>query len=309
MTGMTGTTTPGLTARLVHEVVVLAAAGLPIALAEQEMERLAQDIPTAAMSSSVSATIAVAHRLGGARSVPLIGRAEHVDVLYGAMLNALIAEQARAIAGTSALSPAAFGAALSLAVDRGADGEAFLKALLVGSEIALRMTVAMDPSLSEAGFDPAGICGVLGAAIAGGLICRLDEQHLASALGTAASSTVGLREDGGTDLASFHAGKAAMNGVLAVLLAEADFQGSVRVLEAPRGLFGVLAPEAKAGDVLSGFGSTWLVGTDRPPDAGELDEASTGVAVRRRAGITELATAGDVSGLFELISLNERDAR
>jgi 2-methylcitrate dehydratase PrpD len=98
---------------------------------------------------------------------------------------------------------------------------------------------------------------VIGAAAAAGLLLGLDEPALASALGIAASSTVGQREGFGTMTKALHVGKAASNGLFAALLARDGFTGPHHALEAPRGYFHVLAAESDDQIVMRGLGEAW----------------------------------------------------
>jgi len=60
---------------------------------------------------------------------------------------------------------------------------------------------------------------------------ELDEQHLAWAIGVAASQPVGLKVQFGSDTKSFHPGRAAQNGMVSALLAQAGFTASDVALE------------------------------------------------------------------------------
>jgi 2-methylcitrate dehydratase PrpD len=63
----------------------------------------------------------------------------------------------------------------------------------------------------------------------------LNREKIGNAIGIAASSASGIRENFGTMTKSFHAGHAAMAGVFAAQLAEKGFESSPKVLEGNAG--------------------------------------------------------------------------
>ena len=75
------------------------------------------------------------------------------------------------------------------------------------------------------------------AAAAAATLLGLDESGIRNALGAAATQAAGLTASFGTMSKPFHAGKAAMNGVLAAELAAAGFDAADGLLE-PEGGFG-----------------------------------------------------------------------
>jgi len=59
---------------------------------------------------------------------------------------------------------------------------------------------------------------------------------------------------------SFHPGRAAQNGMMSALLAEAGFDSSERVLEASRGFAHVMSDKQDWDEILSGLGARWEAG-------------------------------------------------
>ena len=68
-----------------------------------------------------------------------------------------------------------------------------------------------------------------------GKLIGLDGQKLTYAMGIAATQAAGMQQNRGTMCKSFHAGKAAQNGVLAALLAERGFDSTQEIIEGRRG--------------------------------------------------------------------------
>src|SRR5207237_10836322 len=87
----------------------------------------------------------------------------------------------------------------------------------------------------ERGWHCTSSIGTLGAAAAAARILGLDAAATAHALGIAASSACGLKENIGTMVKPLHAGMAARNGVMAARLAHAGFTASEYAIDGPQG--------------------------------------------------------------------------
>ncbi|HYO29584.1 MAG TPA: MmgE/PrpD family protein, partial [Thermomicrobiales bacterium] len=111
-------------------------------------------------------------------------------------------------------------AALAIAEREGASGPAFLLAVALGYETALRVGEAVNPS-HYAFFHPTGTAATFGAAAAAGSLLGLGPEQMLDAFGTAGTTAAGLWEFNADGAMSkhLHPGKAAFNGVLAADLA------------------------------------------------------------------------------------------
>lgn len=138
-------------------------------------------------------------------------------------------------------SVAVLPAVLALAEERGLSGRDVLLAYIIGFEIAAKLGSAMNPRHYEQGWHATGTLGTMGAVAAAARINGLDTKHTQYALGIAASSASGIRQNFGTDTKPFHAGNAARAGVLAVQLAERGFNSDLNILDEQWGLFNVFA--------------------------------------------------------------------
>lgn len=303
----------GVTASFVRWLIEQARAPLPDSLAHECRRTLLNVLGVAvgaARHPGIGALVRAAERLEGLGTVPLPGRNEHLGPGWTAQ-----------VVGTAAhledfddthLATVIHPGAVTLAVlwclagehtGRLADGRATdaqaaasgrrqLAAAVCGIEAQLRVGMAMTPQHYDAGWHITGTCGVIGAAVTAGLLLDLDESELASAIGAAASMTLGQREGFGTMVKPFHAGKAAANGVLAARLAAGGFTASQRVLEAPRGYFGVLAggawDESWFGDDVAG--PTWLLreNTYKPFPCGIVGHPAIEAALGLREDIADV---------------------
>jgi 2-methylcitrate dehydratase PrpD len=150
-------------------------------------------------------------------------------------------------------------AALALAEDRGASGEALLEAFLLGVEVACRVGMAISPAHYDAGWHITGTCGSIGAAAASARLLGLDAERTAWAIGMGASQPVGLRVHFGSMVKSFHPGRAAQNGILAALLAAEGFDAAPDGIEGRRGFAEVLSSSFDVGRITDGLGETWEI--------------------------------------------------
>jgi len=126
------------------------------------------------------------------------------------------------------------GAALPLAENIGASGQALLKAYAVGIEVICKLA-ANCPNVQDRGFHSTPVWGSFGAAVACASLLNLDSAKVKAALGIAASAAGGIHRQQGSMVKPFHAGNAARNGAEAALLASAGFTADPAILEAPRG--------------------------------------------------------------------------
>ncbi len=152
-------------------------------------------------------------------------------------------------------------AALAVAEREHADGKAFLIAVALGYEAALRVGEAVNPSHYRF-WHPTGTAATFGAAAAAGSILKLDAAQMLDALGTAGTQAAGLWEFNADGAMSkhLHPGKAAFNGVLAADLARVGFTGATRILEGERGFFRATSESYDASRITDGLGERWKIG-------------------------------------------------
>ncbi len=135
----------------------------------------------------------------------------------------------------------ALAGALAAAEDAGASGAAMLDAYIVGVEVECRIADAIDPRHYRDGFHSTGTMGGFGAMAAAARLYGCDLDQTLRAFGLAASMSAGLRENFGTMTKPFHAGRAAENGLFAVLLSRRGWTAAKNILEAKRGFYSAAA--------------------------------------------------------------------
>ncbi len=151
-------------------------------------------------------------------------------------------------------------AALAAAERAGASGETFLRAVVAGYEVGIRLAEAVNPSHYRF-WHPTATCGVFGAAAAAGTVLGLSSHELADALGSAGTMAGGLWQflDEGAMSKPLHAGKAAHDGLLAAELAKAGLTGAHAILEGRRGFFAATAEAVDVSRVTEGLGKRFKI--------------------------------------------------
>lgn len=222
--------------------------GSVLAGALEPPARMAQRVALA-LGASTEATLFAAGRGSAAAAALANGVASHIleldDVHKG-----------------STLHPAApvIPAALAVAEREHRDGRAFLLAVVLGYDAALRIGEAVNPSHYRF-WHPTGTAGTFGAAAAAGSLLGLDAARMLDALGSAGTQAAGLWEFNADGAMSkhLHPGKAAMNGVLSADLARAGFTGASRILEGGRGFFAATSTSHDATRITDALGAHWKI--------------------------------------------------
>jgi 2-methylcitrate dehydratase PrpD len=145
-------------------------------------------------------------------------------------------------------------AALAVAEQLGASGEALLDAIAIGYEVGIRIGEALGPSHYEH-WHTTGTAGTLGAAAAVARLQGLGSTEALHALGSAGTMTAGLWEflaDGAMSK-QLHPAKAAHDGILAVLLAKERFTAATRILEGEKGLLAAMSSAPQLERVTEGL--------------------------------------------------------
>ncbi len=130
-------------------------------------------------------------------------------------------------------------AALAAGEAANATGLTFLRALLIGYEVACRLGEVFRGSQFYHGVHPTALCGVFGAAAAAGVAIGLDRDALVRAMGIAGTQASGLTEwrADGSWIKRLHPGRAAQSGVLSARLAREGFTGPATIFEGDNGFF------------------------------------------------------------------------
>jgi 2-methylcitrate dehydratase PrpD len=206
-----------------------------------------------ACEPAVDKTIRALSPFIGQTTAAILGRTERLDPLRAALINGISSHihdfddttPKTFSHTTSPVAAALFGYA-GLTEVNGAD---LLHTFIMGFETASRIGNAISPAHYEAGWHITSTIGVIGAAVAVGRLCGLDQGSMVHAIGLAATQASGFREMFGSMGKSFHSGRAAESGYLAVILAQEGFTSSSRSLDGPRGYMNVLSARHNASHI------------------------------------------------------------
>jgi 2-methylcitrate dehydratase PrpD len=131
-------------------------------------------------------------------------------------------------------------------------------AYAVGFEAGVRCGQAA-PEHHAGGWHLTGTLGSVAAAAASGRLLKLDKQLLTYAVGIGATQAAGMQQNRGTSCKSFHAGKAAANGVFAALLAANGFDSSQEILEGKKGFCRIYSSTSAPEMLTVNLGNGWEI--------------------------------------------------
>ena len=185
---------------------------------------------------------AVLTATGGEPQATVVGRGRRTSALLAALANgaqghALDFDDTHLpsiVHGSAPVAPAV----LALAEWRRRPGAELLAAFVAGFEVETRIGRVIGPTLADRGWHVTALLGHFGAAAAAGKLLGLSAEQLGRALGIAGTQAAGLEQSLGTMCKPLHPGKAAMNGILAALLAREGFTGPTAILDEGPGLPG-----------------------------------------------------------------------
>jgi 2-methylcitrate dehydratase PrpD len=151
-------------------------------------------------------------------------------------------------------------AALAAAQELGASGAAFLRAVIIGYEIATRIGTAMGRTHYRY-WHNTGTIGTFGAAAASAKLYALDQRRFAHALATVATFAAGLQQAFRMDSMSkpLHAGRAAEAGLLAAQLAREGVTGSLDIIEGEAGFGRAMGDAPDWHKALTTLGRDWHI--------------------------------------------------
>jgi 2-methylcitrate dehydratase PrpD len=175
-----------------------------------------------------------------------------------------------------------------------ASGADLVLAYAVGFEAGIRAGRTA-PGHHKGGWHLTGTLGSIAAGVAAGKLIGLDTQKLTYATGIAATQAAGMQQNRGTMCKSFHAGKAAQNGVMAALLAERGFDSTQEIIEGRKGFCRIYSDTAAPERLTEQLGEGWLIETNghKPYACGVVLHPliDAVIAIRNRAHIDPAAVS------------------
>ena len=179
--------------------------------------------------------------------------------------------------------------ALAIAQEEGIGEKETLAAFITGFDVMSKLGGGWVPgvgrSLQRRGWHPTSVFGRAGAAAVACAMMRLDAERIANALGVAATTAGGLVGSFGTHGKPFHAGKAAMDGILAAQLAADGFVAATHLYELEKGLLDAMIQDRQVEVPPLDFETKWeLLGNSFKPYASCRATHASTEAARALAG-------------------------
>lgn len=137
-------------------------------------------------------------------------------------------------------------------------GAQFLLAYVCGFEAAVRVGQS-SPSHHAGGWHLTGTLGHFASSVAVGRLIGLNAEQIVYAMGIGATQASGMQQNRGTMCKSFHAGRAASNGILAARLAKNGFNSSDEIVEGKRGFSKIYSVDSNPNRMVEGLGTSWEI--------------------------------------------------
>lgn len=200
---------------------------------------------------------------GSLAKAQVIGHAEKMGLLEAALINGQMGHvldfddthMDGVVLHTSSPVLAALFSAATLKPTSGTD---LMVAYVIGFEAGVRIGKA-SPGHHDSGWHLTGTLGTLAAGMASASLLRLSAAQTNYCLGVSATQSAGLQQNRGTMSKSFHAGKAAHNGLLAALLAQQGFDSSLEIIEGRKGFSRTFAKDHQGSAMTDRLGQTWEI--------------------------------------------------
>jgi 2-methylcitrate dehydratase PrpD len=212
---------------------------------------------------SVQMLLDVVETLGGQPQATIWGTGRRSSITQAALVNGYQAHlldyddsyvpEITVLHGNAPIIPAALG----VGEWRSCSGRDYLRAFVLGFEVAARIALSAGRAHYEGGWHVTATVGGFGATVAAGCLLGLDEQQLTYAFGIAGSQAAGVGQALGSMTKAFHPGRAAMSGVLAALLAQRGFTSGDDFLTGPKGFHTVYPSDQDVGAMVDDLGERW----------------------------------------------------
>ena len=220
--------------------------GVAIGAAAEQAGRIVRETVTGWRSTGRSTVL-----FGGTAAAPFAALAN------GTLAHCLDFDDTYVDAVTHTSAPV-WAATLALGEETEATELEMLAAFVTGFEVAARVGHGLGQAATARGWHGTGVFGRIGAAAAAAALLKLDAERALHAVALAATQTSGLTASFGTMAKPFHAGKAAMDGILSAQLAAGGFTGATGLFEPGAGLDNAVIQDGSLSIALIEF-SDWRI--------------------------------------------------
>ncbi len=137
----------------------------------------------------------------------------------------------------------------------------FIRGVVVGYDVAIRLACCVQPGCKLRGYHATGTCGTVGAAMGIAAALHFDEEQMKSTFSAATTSAAGLLEmiEGDTELKPYNAGRAAMDAVAAAYIGMARFKAPEDALGGKRGFLKVMTDNPKLEYITEFSGDKYMI--------------------------------------------------
>lgn len=160
----------------------------------------------------------------------ILGRKSKANPLFAALINGINAHvldfDDGILEGPGHPSAPIIPAIISLSEWKGCSGQDFILSFIVAVQVFFTLDTICMPFHSKAGWHSTGTFGNIAATAGSAKLLGLNVSQIIKALGISTTQVAGLKNTFGTMCKSLNTGQAAMNGILAALLAEKGFTSS-----------------------------------------------------------------------------------
>jgi 2-methylcitrate dehydratase PrpD len=200
---------------------------------------------------------------GSLPKVQVIGHSEKMGLLESALINGQMGhvldfDDTHMDGVVLHTSSPVLAALFSAATLQPVSGKDLMVAYVVGFEAGVRIGKA-SPGHHDSGWHLTGTLGTLAAGMASASLMRLNATQTNYCLGVSATQSAGLQQNRGTMSKSFHAGKAAHNGLLAAMLAQQGFDSSAEIIEGRKGFSNTFAKDHLGSAMSDRLGQYWEI--------------------------------------------------
>jgi 2-methylcitrate dehydratase PrpD len=183
------------------------------------------------------------------QNISAIGFNRKTDIFTAALVNGINSHVAELDDGSRYgaihLGSPIFSALLPIAEKENTNADIFMKAVVLAYETAILLSTAIQPSHYSKGFHPTATCGAIGAAIGVATMLGFDKKQFKDTFSAAAVSSFGSLKviEDTSELKPYNTGKAAVNGIMAAIIASSNFSGPLDVLSGDAGFLSIMAKD------------------------------------------------------------------
>ena len=241
----------GLTSRLADWVVNTSFSDIPKEVIDKSKEIMLHATAAglaATADKDVQIITQYVEEMGGRPECTIMGSGTRSSPVYTALVNSFMVDQLDFIGAVrrraNAADRAIFPTVMALGERIGLPGKEVLGAFATGCEACTKLGAAGDldevimPRMASYGWNLSSVAGVIGAAAAAGKLLGLNREQMESAFGIAVSQASGVRASLGTPIKGVDQGQAAVNGIMAAMLAQKGLTSARNHIESAEGFFG-----------------------------------------------------------------------